>query len=183
MQVKVRVLVIQPVDRGPDRQGGSHRPFRVILVGDRCAEQRHHGVADELLDRAPVVLQLLAQQGVVGSESAAHILNVHSLAATREANQVGEQHRHDLALLTLRHLAGRQRGAAGPAEAKAVRVRLVTRGADRHQPSLRPRRKGSLRRTGQVLVETVASSRRYWCTNAMAMLPSPTAAATRLTGL
>jgi len=36
---------------------------------------------------------------------------------------------------------------------------------------------------GQVLVETVASSRRYWCTNAMAMLPSPTAAATRLTGL
>src|SRR5215216_6178399 len=26
------------------------------------------------------------------------------------------------------------------------------------------------------------ASRRYWCTNAMAMLPSPTAAATRLTG-
>jgi succinylarginine dihydrolase len=38
-------------------------------------------------------------------------------------------------------------------------------------------------RPGQVLLETVASSRRNWCTNAMAILPSPTAAATRLTGL
>ena len=35
-------------------------------------------------------------------------------------------------------------------------------------------------RSGQ---PTVPASRRYWCTKAIAMLPSPTAAATRLTGL
>src|SRR6476660_6857224 len=77
---------------------------------------------------------------MVGSESAAHILNVHSLATAREADQVGEQHRHDLALFALRHFAGRQLRATGPAEAEAVWVPLTTRGADRHRSSLGPHR-------------------------------------------
>src|SRR6476620_276174 len=77
---------------------------------------------------------------MVGSESAAHILNVHSLATAREADQVGEQHRHDLALFALRHFAGRQLRATCPAEAEAVWVPLTTRGADRHRSSLGPHR-------------------------------------------
>ena len=39
------------------------------------------------------------------------------------------------------------------------------------------------RGTSQVPWERASASRRYWCTNAIAMLPSPTAAATRFTGL
>ncbi len=38
-------------------------------------------------------------------------------------------------------------------------------------------------RTNADIAQTgAAASRRYWCTKAIAMLPSPTAAATRLTG-
>ena len=99
VQVEAGLFVVQPRDRGPDRERRAHRPLRIVLVGDRRAEQRHHRVADELLDRAAVVLQLLAQQRVVGSEGAAHVLDVHPLAAAGEADQVGEQHRHHLALL------------------------------------------------------------------------------------
>ena len=43
-----------------DRQRGTYRPLRVILVHDRCAEDRHDGIADELLHRAATLLQLCA---------------------------------------------------------------------------------------------------------------------------
>ena len=34
--------------------GRAHRPERVVLVGDRDTEDRHHRIADELLDRSAV---------------------------------------------------------------------------------------------------------------------------------
>jgi hypothetical protein len=37
-----------------DRQGGPQRTGRVILMGDRGAEERHHPVAEELVDGALV---------------------------------------------------------------------------------------------------------------------------------
>ncbi len=39
---------------------------RVVLVRDRHAERRHDGVADELLDRPALGLDLLAHRAEVG---------------------------------------------------------------------------------------------------------------------
>ena len=66
---------------------------------DRRAEQRHHGVADELLHRAAEALQLRAQALVVRSEQRADVLGIHPFRPRCEADEVCEQHRHDLALL------------------------------------------------------------------------------------
>ena len=51
----------------------------------------HHGVADELLDGAPVTLELGAHAGVVGLEEPPHVLGVHALRARGEADEVAEE--------------------------------------------------------------------------------------------
>ena len=67
-----------------DREGRSHRTFRVILVRDRRAEERHHRVTDELLDRAAAALKLAAETSVVRGEDRLDILGVQPSA--REVN-------------------------------------------------------------------------------------------------
>ena len=48
------------VPNGPvaNGQAGAHGTLRVVLMRDRCAEQRHDRIADELLDRAAVAFEL-----------------------------------------------------------------------------------------------------------------------------
>jgi hypothetical protein len=41
-----------------DRERGAHGPDGVVLVRRRSPEERHHRVADELLDRSAVALEL-----------------------------------------------------------------------------------------------------------------------------
>jgi hypothetical protein len=60
-----RVLVVEFVDRLQDAQTGPDRAFGVVLVGHGRSEYGHHRIADELVDRAPVALDLLSQAGVV----------------------------------------------------------------------------------------------------------------------
>ena len=50
---------------------------------DRRAEERHHRVADELLDGAAEALELLAQMRVVGSQQSADVLGIEPLGAAR----------------------------------------------------------------------------------------------------
>ena len=54
--------------RVADRERGADGALRVVLVRDGRAEDRHHGVADELLDRAAEALELRAHARVVGLE-------------------------------------------------------------------------------------------------------------------
>src|SRR4051794_21851959 len=82
---------------------------------------------------------------------------------------------------TLRTDAARAR-LAGPVRTRRVATTadrgdalLPRRAADRRQPAARRRRLSAQ-------TTAVSASLRYWWTNAIAMLPSPTAAATRLTG-
>ena len=89
-------------------------------MGDRRAEQRHHGVADELLDGPAEALELGPQLRVVRREQAAHVLRVERLRAGGEADEVGEEDAHDLALLTARAVSGR--GQLRAAE-RAIRER------------------------------------------------------------
>ena len=81
-----------------DGERRAHGPLGVVLVGGRRPEERHHGIADELLDRAAVALELGADARVVGTEDRLDVLRVERLRPRREAHEVAEDDRDDLAL-------------------------------------------------------------------------------------
>ena len=90
-------------------------PQRVVLVDLGDAEHRHHGVADELLDRAAVAFDDRAHRLEVPREDAADGLGVMRSAETRRVRQVAEEHRHDPPAFG--GGIGGERGAARPAVA------------------------------------------------------------------
>ena len=59
-----------------DRERGADGTLGVVLVRGRCAEERHDGVADELLDRAAVALELGADAVVVRAQDRLDVLRV-----------------------------------------------------------------------------------------------------------
>ena len=81
-----------------DRERGANRTLGVVLVRGRRAEERHHRVADELLDGAAVALELGADALVVGTQERFDVLGIHRLRPRGEADEVAEDDRHDLAL-------------------------------------------------------------------------------------
>ena len=103
----------------------------------RGAEERHHGVADELLDGAPEPLELTAQVRVVGPEQRADVLGVELLGPRGEADEVGEEHRDDFALLPPGPSCGLERRAAVVAEPRGGRVLLAAGGTDAHARRVR----------------------------------------------
>ena len=82
--------------RRPERAHG------IVLVHGRQPEDRHHGVADELLDDAAVALDDRLHALEVAREQRAERLRVDRLAESRRTDDVAEQHGHDLALLAAR---------------------------------------------------------------------------------
>ena len=78
---------------------GADRALGVVLVGHRRAEERHHVVADVLVDRAAEALHLLAQPPQRAVHQRLDRLGVHALGHGGVAGQVGEQHGHLAALL------------------------------------------------------------------------------------
>jgi hypothetical protein len=77
-----------------DGEGGANTPFCVITVRDRCAEHRHHAVADMLVDAATVLDDEVIHAGEKVFEQGVHFLGVERLAQPRVADEVGEQHCH-----------------------------------------------------------------------------------------
>ena len=67
-------------------------------MGNGRSEEGHHGIPDELLDGPAVALELGAQAVVVRAQDRVDVLRVERLGARGEADQVGEEHRHDLSL-------------------------------------------------------------------------------------
>ena len=131
----VTQLVIQraqPLAKLNARTSGSEG---VVLVDGRHAKDRHHRVADVLLDAAAVPLEHLSGNGEVALHHLAQRLGVEPLAKRRRARDVGEDDRHDLAQLACR-LGGGQGGAARVAEASLRPVLLTTGAADRHLRSV-----------------------------------------------
>ena len=106
LQIEPLVLGVQLVDRAADGERRSNGSLRIVLVRDRSAEQRDHRVADELLDRAAVALQLGSEAGIVGREPRSDVLRVHLLGLRGRADDVGEEDGDELPLL------GRRLGAA-----------------------------------------------------------------------
>ena len=134
-QLAGRILLVQERDRGEDRKTGAHRPLGVVLVGDGCAEERDNGVADELLDRAPVALEHLAKLRVVRLEQRQHVLGVEVLGAARRADDVHENSRHRPPLLVphgRRGVDSHHRRATAHAELRDGGILGAALGADRH---------------------------------------------------
>ena len=81
-----------------DRQGGAERPLGVTLVRDRRPEQRHHPVAEELVDRPFVVVHLVQDHLEGAVHDGVDVFGVELFRHRREARHVREQDRHLLAL-------------------------------------------------------------------------------------
>ena len=79
-------------------QGGADRSFRVVLVRDRGAPQRHHRIADELLDGAAVAGDDLAHGVEVAGLEFAHLLGVAALGERREPHEIREEDAHEASL-------------------------------------------------------------------------------------
>ncbi len=99
LQRRLRVLLVQLRDLFEDPEPGAHGPLGVVLVRDRRTEHRHHRVADELLDRAAMAFEHGAHAVVIRTKPRPHVLRVGLLGRRGEADQVAEEHGHDLPLL------------------------------------------------------------------------------------
>ena len=130
-------MLVQLLDRLQDAEAGPDGPFGVVLVCHGRAEDGHDRVADELLDRAAVALDLLPQASVVGADAGADVLGVSRFRGGGEADEVAEEHGDDLALLLHRRcrLRGERRAAEG-AERELARELLTAGGTRRHARSL-----------------------------------------------
>ena len=82
------------------------RPHRVILVGERRAEERHDPVAHDLVDRALVAVDGLHHALEHGIEELARLLGVAVGEQLHRALEVGEEHGDLLALAFERGLRG-----------------------------------------------------------------------------
>ena len=80
--------------------GGSHW---IVVVRLWCAEQRHHGIADVLVDSASIVGDDPVNESRVVADEFVHLLRIDGLRQRREAAKVGE-HDRDLPALAGRGL-------------------------------------------------------------------------------
>ena len=99
----------------------------IVFVDARHAEDRHHGVADELLDRPAMPLEDLPGGGEGAPQDAPHRLRIETLAHGRGARHVAEQDGHGLA-----RLARGARGAHGQRASRSCRRSGSRRGSPHH---------------------------------------------------
>ena len=89
-----RALGVEGVEGGVHGDPGAHRALGVVGTRIGGAEGDHDGVADELVDGAPVGEDRLDHAGVVGRQERDHLGRRQGLGETREAADVAEHHRH-----------------------------------------------------------------------------------------
>ena len=87
-------------------EGCITRAHGMILVGERRAEQRHDPVAHDLVDRALVAVDRLHHVLEDGVEELPGLLGIAVGQQLHRALEVGEEHRHLLALALERALGG-----------------------------------------------------------------------------
>ena len=96
-------------DRGHEIEPGPHGTLGIVLPGDGSPPDGHDGVADELLDHAPVARHDGSGQFEVARQQLSHLFRVFRLGEGSEPDEVAE---HDRDLTQLGALAGRERGGA-----------------------------------------------------------------------
>jgi hypothetical protein len=85
-------------DRVLDRRRGEDRALRVVLVGDRRAEERHEAIAEELIDGALVAVDLGEAEGEEPVQEVVHGLGAQAFGQGRGVGDVAEEHGDLLAL-------------------------------------------------------------------------------------
>ena len=113
------LVVEHPADRPLHGQRGPDRPFGVVLVRHRGAEDRHDPVAGELVDVPAEGLHRAGERGEHPVGDRADPFRVEVLRPGGEVGQVAEEHGDDPALGRRQRGGGRQRGAAVVAEPRA----------------------------------------------------------------
>lgn len=107
-------------------------------MGEREAEDGHHGVPDELLDRAAVSLQHPAHSLVPARHHAAERFRIELLAERRRLDQVAEEDGDNLAHGARRRMLADERGGTTRAEAGVVGVLPPAMAADGHESEFKP---------------------------------------------
>jgi hypothetical protein len=96
--VLARELSGKAVERRLDRERGLGGAQRVIFECERCAEERHQPIAEELVHRALVAMDRVRHEAQNAVHQLVHYLGIEPLGHTRRLDDVGEQHGHLLAL-------------------------------------------------------------------------------------
>ena len=130
-----RELRLVVVERPLDAEGGVDGAARMVLVGDRGPEERHDAVAEELVDRALVAVDLGEHEVEGPAHEPVDLLGVEALGQRGEAGDVHEEHRHLFALALERaargeDLLGQVLRRVGPG-----RGELIGGGARRKRPA------------------------------------------------
>src|SRR5205823_4557932 len=115
---------------------GAHRAQRIVLVHRGNAEDGHHGVADELLDRAAVALDDFFRDLEVAGHHPPQALGIDLLPERGRAGDIAEENGDGLARFPRR--LGRQRSAARVAEASLLAIFGPAARTNGHGTSLGP---------------------------------------------
>src|SRR5262249_54748390 len=113
-------LVVEVGDRLLDFDGGARGSKRVVLVDRRHAEYRHHGVADELLDRSAVPTQHAGDRVEVTQHHPAERLRVDTLGQSRRVSDVDEDDGYGLAKLVRHRSSVRTTFDTWPGETRSI---------------------------------------------------------------
>src|SRR5512133_458926 len=116
-----RELVVERRETVAELRRGPHGAKRVVLVHGRDAEDSHHRVPDELLDRAAVSLDDRLRRLKVACHHPPQALRVDPLAERCRARDVAEEDRDCLARLANGRRLGNRR-ATGVAESRLLPV-------------------------------------------------------------
>ena len=131
---------VQPLERRAHLARSANRAQRVVLVDLRDAEDGHDGVADVLLDGAPMMFDRRPHRLEVPLHDAAYRLRVERLAHRGGADHVAEDDRDRLADLVRRRLRGQRRRAV-LTELRLVAVLMSARFASQHVGRLERRKR------------------------------------------
>ena len=88
-----RMLRVELPDRIAHGNRRAHGSQRVVLVHPRHTEERHHGIADELLDLSTVRFDCALGCFVVGRHQAAVGLRIQCRCQASRIDDVAEEHR------------------------------------------------------------------------------------------
>ena len=119
----------------PHRERSPNGALGVVLVRLRNPEDGEHGIAGELLRRAPEALDLRVDQVEELTLKLANVLGIEQLAERSRPGEVGEEHGDDAPLLPLVGRVGSpasvvaQGNPAGRAEGRSRRLLSPTSGA------------------------------------------------------
>ena len=84
--------------------GAAQRALGIVLVGDGSAEDHEDRIADELLDRPVVPQRFLGEVFEDARNEHLELFRIQILRERGESDEVGEEDRHEAALLMLRRV-------------------------------------------------------------------------------